>query len=1079
MLDTPFSGVIRLDLIGREKEKEIINQALGQKQRLRVLYFKGLGGIGKTSLLQYISRFFSQDTSPDYLYTGLIDLYDYDNHSPSNLEGVILNGLMQDLARPRSTPLPYYMRSAILDYQRRSKELEERRFALPSIGELVERERQALSQYFIKTYQQIEKVCRPVICFDTIELLQHETDTVQRKFPELLDENISVKNWLCETISQMSNSVIVLAGRPETEPDKQLWLETVLRETLRTHQHQLGPLEETLEVVDLEGLQSPEISTYLMQVRADFFEDEPPAPESLYIQNVTTLTGGKPIMLGWFAELCDQLPWTHIGTMSQQEVTALVEPFEEDIIGQIQSGRGLDDNEREARRAIEFLIWARKGLQADMLAFMLQRSSSEPERYTSEVCQGYLDRLRDLSFVKVRESRQLFFLHDEIYRILSSSQRGSQASEEIYSLLYKYYTSELESNVRQDAELRAKPEWYGDFQLLDNALHLQQQRQKHLTERFYYLLCLDLRAGYDMYCRLTDIAIADSQFEMDERMRDEFLRLLDEGKAWRRHVLTERDVPPALLERDDALRWLKRLSAQGRSHTPKARRLEAALRPQESSKFQVPSSKLEEGTTTDSEDGSIVNRKSQIVNFEHLDDPFFQTDLLMTVWQSSVLRTRGSEELIDQLQTAIDQLESGETKGIQFLAPIGDLSFVTYREWLYYSLLGQAYNNLGYTYRLRRHLPNAEQAYRRALPYLNQVSQMETQRADTMNNLAYVYRLQGKLIEASILCADALRQREWMGHSYFIALSRNTLGLIYLSQDRYDWALRECLIARKLMERAAGPNSNRGAGLVYIALGKILRRSGRRLGDEVVIQEAIDYLSKAVAIFDELREPVSQVEAYNELGCAYRALSIVESRHHKNSAALSERAVQHLEHAVALCGNELAIERADCYQDIAEVYFRDHRDELAFQYIDLAESQIDPIYHYTDEDYLPTRTDETMPECFTTLGKCEQLRGDIYFRQHFEGESGPEALESSVQHYVRAVGYYEHFSPEVEQARVALAKIYYRLEEQIRKPGGYIKTQQDRLLILQHLTQYRQYYHLQNSPGLHRLFELMGYDQPQ
>ncbi|NWJ95585.1 MAG: tetratricopeptide repeat protein [Chloroflexi bacterium] len=1071
MLDMPFSGVARLELIGREKEKELINLAMSQRNRLRVVYFKGLGGIGKTSLLQYITRLFSTSDNPDYLYSGLIDLYDYDNHSASSLEDVVLNGLMNDFNRPRSTPLPDYLRSAILDYQRRSKELEERRFALPSIGELVERERQALSQYFLRTFHQIEKVCRPVICFDTIELLQHETDSVQRKLPQLLDENTSVKHWLCETISQMSNALIVLAGRPETEPDKQLWLETLLYETLLEHQSKLGPVEELLTVVNLEGLQPVEIATYLSQARPDFFEGDLPEIKSSYIKNVATLTGGKPIMLGWFAELCDQLPWAEIGQKSGEELGALIDQFEEAIIGQIQSGRGLTEEEREARRAIEFLIWARKGLQAEMLAFMLQRSSFDPERYTPETCQIYLDRLRDLSFVKVRESRQLFFLHDEIYRILSSSQRGSQTSEEIYSLLYKYHSYELERNVRQDAELRSKPEWYADLQALDIALHLEQQRQKYLTERLYYLLCLDLRSGYDMYSRLTDIALMASQFEMDERMRDEFLRLLDEGEGWRRQALSEREISPSLLERDDALRWLKRLSAQGRSHTLKAQRLETALRSQKSSNTPTSEAEWEPETRA-----TKLTPEKLGFSFEYLDDPFFQADLLMTVWQTSVLLTRGSEELINRLQVAIEALEQQETKDIQFLPPIGDLSFVTYREWLYYSVLGRAYNNLGYTYRLRRHLPQAERAYRRALPYLSQVSQMEAQRADTMNNLAYVYRLEGKLIEARVLCLDALRQREFLGHGYFIALSRNTLGLIYLSQDRYDWALRECRAARKLMERAAGSNANRGAGLVYVALGKTLRRSGHRLYDESIIREAIDYLTNATTIFDELREPVSQVEAYNELGCAYRSLGIVESRTRGFPILkLYERAVQHLEHSVALCGKELILEKADCFEDIAQVYYRQSDDDKAFQYLERADDQIDLAYRYNTEDRLPPATEETMPECFTNLGKADQLRGDIYFRQHFKGERGPEGLEKAIECYIRCIGYYEHFSPEVEQVRVALAKIYFRLEEQIRKPGGYIKTQQDRQLILQYLIHYRERYFLHDSPTLRRLFELMGH----
>ena len=61
MADLPF----RLNLIGRDREKTLVDKALADQGSLRVLYFKGLGGIGKTALLQYVSEFFARQPRPD------------------------------------------------------------------------------------------------------------------------------------------------------------------------------------------------------------------------------------------------------------------------------------------------------------------------------------------------------------------------------------------------------------------------------------------------------------------------------------------------------------------------------------------------------------------------------------------------------------------------------------------------------------------------------------------------------------------------------------------------------------------------------------------------------------------------------------------------------------------------------------------------------------------------------------------------------------------------------------------------------------------------------------------------------
>ncbi len=1049
MAELPF----RLNLIGREREKTLVDQALADQGSLRVLYFKGLGGIGKTALLQYASEFFAQQPRPDFLYSGIIDLYDYDNHSPSGLEGVILDGLRENLEQ--SGMASARIKAAIANYQRRSKEYQERRFALPASGgenRMVESERQALSKSFIDTYKELESKFRVVLCFDTIELLQHEIDQSQRKL-NLTNENILLKNWLCNTLLQMTNSVVLLAGRPETEVEEELQLETLLRDTLG----RMRGKTPRLEVINLEGLQEADIVHYLRLSNPDFFEGDYYSPDSSYIQNVKTLTGGKPIMLGWFAELCGQNPWRQIEHNSPKEAGSLINSFEEAIIGEIQRGRGLNADEEDERKAIEFLSWARKGLRAESLAYLLSHTTSHnPEKYTLEVCQRFLNRLRQLSFIKVRESNQLFFLHDEIYRIMNLH-LGPGAGEITYQLLIEYSGQQTRQIAAEAEHVKEGVEWYNNPTSLDNYLRAEVRLQKVILERLYYHLCADIRSGYDEYRRLGDLAISGNNYETDERLRDEFLRFMAEREGHRVEELTRQRVSPGILERDDALHWLKRLAARGRGESPEAQNI------------------LSQFFAEDSP-------------FEGLKDPLFYADLVLTEWSYSVLKTRDSAALIARLKGAIESLEQNAPQQVDYNLPkFGDYQPVDYAEWRYNVLLGVAYNNLGYTYRVQRWLLQAEEAYRTALPYLGKVSRMQGQRADTVNNLAFVYRLLGNNTEARILCDEALRERERQGHSYAVALSYNTLGLIYLSLDQYDWALQQCQTARRLIERATGRLDSRGVGLVYNALGKVLRSYGRRWKNERSIEEAIAYLRNSTRIFDDLREPPRQVEAYNELGCAFRALGIVQEKLGKIGSDSFSQAFEYLSEAISLCGNEMPIEKADCYHDLAEVYYRQGNDDSALAYLDLADDQIDERYFFDrDTLHLPDfpRMEQVVPECISTLGKNELLRGDILFQVYLQTEDfaharyEPLALQGAIERYIRGLGYLESFSPSSDLLRVALARTYYRFVEKIRQRsgvGGWLTIQRDRKFITQQVKHFRDLYHLTDSPAISQLISLIDY----
>jgi tetratricopeptide (TPR) repeat protein len=1049
MFETGFIGTARLDLIGRETEKQLIDTAMHQKGKLRVVYLRGSGGIGKSSLLAHVAAHFTSAPRSDFVYSGIIDLYDHDSYSSTGLEKIILNGLKTDLERMRQGDLPRpqmytieNLLSMLNDYQRRSNELREKQLALPGHGQgaVVEKLRVALSQQFLRTFSAIEQNFRVVLCFDTIELLEHQVDNAQLKLG-LESENITGRNWLLQTIARMQNSLVILAGRPETALSEDLRVDVALRNTLDGVNGE--KVADILKVVTLSGLNSQEVSIYLYQARPEFYEEAAELdPNSPYMQNVTRLTGGKPIMLGWFAELCGQKPWIDIGAVRDEELPALIQRFEQAIIADVQRGRGLDLDEWEARSIIEYMVLARKGIQGDMLAFLLQRTSHNHKDYTPELCEDYLRKLRSLSFIKTREVKQLFFLHDEIYRILSSRPE-TRHSRYVYQLLVEYQKEQIDRLQSEVAAVAQVPEWYHDPLLLERYIEMERQIQTRILERLHYHVCADVRGGYDEYCRQTDISINNSQFEHDERLRDEFLRVMSDGEGWRYQVLAEQGVPPTLVERDEALRWLKRLSGRGRSQSDWIVR-------------------------------QLQRIRQLTTQLDGLEDPLFQANALLLLWDNSILASRNSTEIIQQLETAVSTLKEWAGQEAIEYPPLGSYQRISYTAWLYDSTMGRMLNNLGYTYRLQRRLIRAEQCYREALPYLNRAARMETQLADTLNNLAFVYRLQGRLTEANILCRDALRQREREGHSYPIALGHNTLGLIYLSLERYEAAERECMQARRLMERTVGRTDNRGVGLVYTALGKILRHRGRRLHEPQLLKESIDYLQSSANIFDTLGEPASQVEAYNELGCAYRALGLVRvTLGDKEVEEVYQRAIQYLEFALSLTTNEMQLERADCYEDMAEVCFHQGDDARSFYYLEMSDKIIDPSYHYVDGQ-IPQRGDDAIPEGMYCLGKNEMLRGDLTLR-HYLVERDEERLEVAIENFVRSVGYFEFFPNQSDLPRVALAKLYYRLGELIRQPGDWNRHQQDRVSISRHLNHYRQIYNLEDSPTLKQLLQLLGH----
>src|SRR5690349_14539212 len=83
-----------LRLIGREDIlKRVISAISHKSSKSHVLYLEGHGGIGKTRLLEEVDNIQKQRKGRKFLWSGIIDLYHEENHSPDNLQKAIAGGL--------------------------------------------------------------------------------------------------------------------------------------------------------------------------------------------------------------------------------------------------------------------------------------------------------------------------------------------------------------------------------------------------------------------------------------------------------------------------------------------------------------------------------------------------------------------------------------------------------------------------------------------------------------------------------------------------------------------------------------------------------------------------------------------------------------------------------------------------------------------------------------------------------------------------------------------------------------------------------------------------------------------------
>ncbi len=506
-----ISAIRTPEIIGRGRERKAIREAI-EDDRTRILYLRGRGGIGKTRLLEEVSAIAEESANKeDCLWGDIIDLYDTANHSGDGLEAAIIRGLDPKEKR-------------FANYRERRKEFVEGRVS--ASPERLEELRKKKDEAFLADYNKLSKHKRPILCFDTLELIQYERDPVQsicgiEKFG--LEE---VQSWLSDRASQMSNTMIILAGRPEPK-----LYEDLVRSQLVNPE----------DVYDLGGLSLGETKDYLDTLASSAEPEVRAAVQAIDDEGrelIHLYTEGRPIMLSlvlitdWVvkrAPVFDEIITTPLEELKadDKKLAEAREWLEKEIAGVLLAM----DPDNPIALALCYAAWARKGLNAELLTRMSGLSVEESTKV--------LDDLKGLAFVKTRPGTDLIFLHDEMYELMDEHILKDQVEErdQVSQKIIEYYDGEIKK-MAPASDIR----------------------QNLIVDRLYYQLLKDPKSGYEEYCWLDDEAIDGHEFNYDMRLRDEILRFF-------RHPVNEKrakmhGLPKDSVDKDCAVRWVKRYIAR-------------------------------------------------------------------------------------------------------------------------------------------------------------------------------------------------------------------------------------------------------------------------------------------------------------------------------------------------------------------------------------------------------------------------------------------------------------------------------------------------------------------------------------
>ncbi len=983
----------RIPLIGREKEIKLLEKyLLAPGSGRRYIYFWAHGGLGKTRLLEELEQMVEKAGARFY-FSGNIDLYHTDMHSTSDLEKVIMEGLDRK-------------KKYFIDYrqERQNYELLRERGADPGV---LEERRQKLGELFVKGCNDMAvDAARLVICFDTIELLQYESSTVEEK-AGLDIADTRVKPWLLDKLAQLRNVVVVFAGRPKLPTPG----ETVDPQA-RLVADMKKAFGDDFTEVELKPFAFAETCAFLKHFEEQAGQEL--VPEE-YQKVVHRLTGGRPILLhlivDWLTVLAPesrtilQLFDQYMDLTEVDEDEPRLEVARQDIERRILNT--ILNDSGEIGGYLTNIALMPKGVDAEILNAALGVPSEEANRL--------LESLKPLSFIKQYKSPpgvaplrgEQLFLHDELYRLLTSQNvipylrmNERKIANTLVRDYYRSYIAKLEDQLKESyleerakessSEERAEKSYLEQQRLLD-----REQLQKLQVERLYYMLVAAPQEGYAEYKRLTDQANRHRWVGFAMRLLDEFLRFYNSTMPDRRALFEEVGITNAKTVKESAWMWVERFEWWGQS--------ERVI-------------KLADQILAEPEDFSISCSDGSKICSNQEDLALMGN--IYAFWTSSHAKKSGyNQQIIDRALVMLKSLPA--------------LIDCTTEQALARARLNTA---IGYQRRLGGMLDQAAGYYIEAKAAFRQLGERladcEDEYAQLLNNLAFVYAEQGRMALALPLVHEALRRNENRGSIYHTGLTLSTASRIACKRGNYARALE---YGEEALKHFRDLEDVRGIALAHqdVALAKRLmakhelekgRNQEKARG---MLDEARHALEQALQAVQNTSIASVTPELHAELGRVYRDFGHItkQTRSFEESVPYYHQAGDQFNLALQAWKQPevVVVARADTLQDLAEVLFA-LGDRTA------VEKTIAQIETSIGDDYLILPDQQKVPskglsvEYFSPLGKVEMLRGQLAWTD--------KRLEECVQHFIIAYAYFMHFSADAVEKATMLEYLYNHLSDE-------------------------------------------------
>lgn len=442
-----------------------------------------------------------------------------------------------------------------------------------------------------------------------------------------------------------------------------------------------------------ESITQLQVSSFSSDEVGAYFKQQGVSVQPEILDKVAKLSRGRPILLALTVD------WINFGNSPQDLISYKPEQFERAMVERVQQLRYPEDH------AILAMAHLQKRFDEHILAFTL-------EDLTTEVTAQVINSLSRFSFIKYRKpisgKTGSCLLHDEMRLLVNRYVWNSfdplgQFRLKWSKKIIKYY----DEKIKIEKDIIEKQ-------------HLNQ-------ERLYYLINIDLEAGFDYSRQLFDQAIARYDADFMEAINSEIQSIKE-------------DLTPTM-QREFKFR-------------------QAVL----SHRHEKYAEAIHEMT-------------------ELLDNPHCEPLLQVSI------RARLIEFYTDSgnIPQAIEFGQSSEHIFEQILNKFQPIDIQRKRIERDFGILC---NNLGYAYRSQGKLDSTVKYYNKSLEHFAAADGAYAQAARTKNNLGYVYHRLGRDDEALAECDAALRIRQRLNIPYELGLSYNVLGMIYVDQLRVEEATK-------------------------------------------------------------------------------------------------------------------------------------------------------------------------------------------------------------------------------------------------------------------------------------------------